>query len=88
VGLKLNATLQLLVYADDVYLLGDNIDTIKKPHKLLTDACKKVYWWESQKKRDHWEGQGIGGWSILKWILERLDGMVWIGLIWLRIGTG
>jgi hypothetical protein len=24
---------------------------------------------------------------ILKWILERQDGMVWIGLVWLRIGT-
>jgi hypothetical protein len=24
--------------------------------------------------RNHWEGQGVGGWTILKWI-------------WLRIGT-
>jgi hypothetical protein len=24
---------------------------------------------------------------ILKWISERQDGVVWTGLIWLRIGT-
>jgi hypothetical protein len=29
----------------------------------------------------------VGGRTILKWILERKDGMEWIGLIWLRIGT-
>jgi hypothetical protein len=23
----------------------------------------------------------------IKWILERYDGVVWTGLIWLRIGT-
>jgi hypothetical protein len=29
------------------------------------------YWWESQKERDHHEDQDVGGWTILKWILER-----------------
>jgi hypothetical protein len=29
------------------------------------------YWWESQKVRDHWEDLDVGGWPILKWILER-----------------
>jgi hypothetical protein len=38
------------------------------------------YWWESQKERDHWEDQDVGGWTILKWILERWDGMDWIDL--------
>jgi hypothetical protein len=45
------------------------------------------YWWESQKVGDHWEDQDIGGWTILKWILERENGKVWFGLIWLRIQT-
>jgi hypothetical protein len=36
-----------------------------------------------EKKRNNWEDQDVGGWTILKWILDR---MVWIGLIWLRIG--
>jgi retron-type reverse transcriptase len=38
VGLKLNWTHQLLAYADDVNLLGDNLDTIKKSTETLTDA--------------------------------------------------
>jgi hypothetical protein len=43
VGLKLNGTHQLLAYADDVNLLGDNIDTIKKKKtETLIDASKEV----------------------------------------------
>jgi hypothetical protein len=42
VGLKLNGTHQLLAYADDVNLLGDNIDTIKKKMETLTNASKKM----------------------------------------------
>jgi hypothetical protein len=40
VGLKLNKTHQLLVYDDDVTLLGDNIHTINKNIDVLTDASK------------------------------------------------
>jgi uncharacterized protein YdeI (BOF family) len=42
VGLKLNATHQLLAYADDVKLLGDIIDTIKKNTETFIDASKEV----------------------------------------------
>jgi hypothetical protein len=42
VGLKLNGTHHLLVYADDVNLLGDNRDTIMKKKETLIDASKEV----------------------------------------------
>jgi hypothetical protein len=42
VGLKLNGTHQLVVYADDANLLGDNIDTIKKNTETSTDASMEV----------------------------------------------
>jgi hypothetical protein len=37
------------------------------------------YWWERQKERDHWEEQDVGGWTILKWILDRN----WMGVDWI-----
>jgi hypothetical protein len=42
VGLKLNGTHQLLACADDVILLGDNVDTVKKNMETLIDASKEV----------------------------------------------
>jgi hypothetical protein len=38
------------------------------------------YWWKSEKERDHWEDQDVGGWTILIWVLRdiRRDGVDWI----------
>jgi hypothetical protein len=42
VGLKLSGPHQLLLYADDVNLMDDKIDTIKKNTEILIDAKEEV----------------------------------------------
>jgi hypothetical protein len=42
VRLKLNETHQLLSYADDMNVLGDNIETLKKNTDTLIGASKEV----------------------------------------------
>jgi hypothetical protein len=46
---------------------------------LLYFSQYRGFWWESHKEID----LDMGGRIILKSILEKLDGVVWTGFIWL-----
>jgi hypothetical protein len=41
--------------------------------------------YESQRERYYYEEQDLGERIILGWILERYNGVVWTGLVWLRV---
>jgi hypothetical protein len=46
----------------NIFLLGLCISVVTGGRR----GTHMGYWWESQKKRDHWEDQDLGGWTILK----------------------
>jgi hypothetical protein len=41
-GLKLNGTHQLLICANDIDLMGDSMDTIKKNTEAITDTSREL----------------------------------------------
>jgi hypothetical protein len=51
--LKLSGSHQLLLYADDVNLLGENINTVNKNTEALTDTSKEVGLQVNTEKAKH-----------------------------------
>jgi hypothetical protein len=44
----------------------------------------KGFWWENQKERNLYEDVDVVLRIILRRILEKWGGVMWIGLMWLR----
>jgi hypothetical protein len=47
------------------YLEGVSIRSLRTRRAVVTKGPPNMRW-ESQKERDHWEDEGVGGWTILK----------------------
>jgi hypothetical protein len=45
-------------------------------------------WWGDLKDRDHLENLGVDVRVILRLTTKQWNGEAWIGLMWMRIGTG
>jgi hypothetical protein len=46
--------------------MGGACSTNGGEEKCISDIGRKA-------RRDHWEDKDVGGWTILKWILDSLD---------------
>jgi hypothetical protein len=45
------------------------------------------FWWRNVKERDCFGELGVDGRSVLKWVINKLEGRLWTGLIRLKLGT-
>lgn len=52
------------------------------------DICVKKCWFEILQKTDHSHDLGVERRMIFKCVLEKCVWRLWIGSIWIRIGTG
>ena len=56
--------------------------------RTWTGEVHTEFWWGALRERDHLEDVCIDERIILKLIFKKCGVEAWIGLIWLRIGTG
>jgi hypothetical protein len=47
------------------------------------EKCLQYFDWKTGRKED----LGLGVKTVLEWIIEKYDGKLWTGCIWLKIGT-
>jgi hypothetical protein len=51
-------------------------------------AKEETLLYENPKKIENFEDLNVNVRIKLRWMLQKQDGRVWSGFIWLRIGTG